>query len=251
MIKMAAGTYVQISRDDLEAWLDSFRSDMKAKWERVPNRAGVYLLPVGDNVAVKLSSTIGSNDDAMGRGEASMQLSLVSAVTGQVLNKKAQGQNHFARTTNWKKNWKEGFSRVKEAYMKAQGFYDALALIEDRRKYQQDTLKRIESIVAWEQSDMLRDFHARLKEGGILTVKQFEVIIHLEQRGTAEKKPAGGKPDDALLERLRKLYQVAKQRNDNWLTDFLTSVGQQVKAGRPMTEKQQAVVEKNFQRYRV
>ena len=80
-----AGTYVQIDRDELERWLDSL-PNLVGRAERVPNRAGVYILPLSEFVGVKLMSTIGSSDDAMGRGMAPMQLALVFLVTGQTLN---------------------------------------------------------------------------------------------------------------------------------------------------------------------
>jgi hypothetical protein len=245
MSYLTAGTYVQINRDDLEAWLDTL--SLSHKWSLRPGAAGIYLLPVSENVGVKLSSTIGSKDDAMGRGMGSMQLALVSLVTGQVLNKKAQGQAHFARTSGWKKNWKEGFERMKEAYQKAQGFYDALALIEDREKYKREMLTRIEAISGWQQHHLLSDFYNRIQAGGILTTAQVEVIIKAEKAP-----PKVMVPDQKeLLERMRTLWSAATRAGDRWLVEFLNSVGPQVKGGRALTEKQQVVLDKNFQRYRI
>lgn len=175
-----AATYVQISRDELESWLDSLRLPMR--WKRQENRAGIYLLPLSSVVAIKLSSTVGSRDDALGAGKASMQLSLISTVTGQTLNKKAQGQSHFKRTTNWKTTWADGIKRMRAAYMKAQGFYDAIAVIEDRDQYKQDTLVKIEGIPNWQQNSMLSDFHFSVEKGGILTEKQMGALENAARR---------------------------------------------------------------------
>jgi len=56
---------------------------------------------------------------------------------------------------------------------------------------------------------------------------------------------------EKLLERMRTLWTAATKAGDRWLIDFLNSAGPQLKAGRPLSEKQQAALERNFQRYRV
>ena len=161
-----AGTYVQIDRDELESWLNGL-PHLTGKAQRVPGRAGVYVLPLSDFVGVRLSSTIGSSDDAVERGKASMQLALVSLITGQVLNKKAQGQSHFKRTVNWKTTWKEGIDRMREAYTKSQGFYDGVARIHDRNAYKADVLKAIDEIPNWQENGILSDFRVLVDRGGI------------------------------------------------------------------------------------
>lgn len=244
-----ATTYVQISRDELEEWLDDIR--LHAKWHLQPGKVGTYVLPLSDTVAIKLSSTIGSSDDAMGRGQASMQLALISTVTGQVINKKAQGQTHFARTTNWRKNWLEGIERMRDAYMKSQGFYDALAGIKDRDRYKDDILKAIESVPDWRNHHILSDFHTRVENDGILTTKQRDLLDRTVNEATSKPAESTSRPEDPLLPVLRTLWVKARASNDEWLMEFTKSVGEQVKRGRPLSDKQQAIVDKNRARYRV
>lgn len=249
---ITAATYVQISRSDLENWLDKL--PLHHKWHLKQGKAGIYLLPLSDNVAVKLSSTIGSSDDAMGRGMASMQLSLVSLITGQTLNKKAQGQGHFKRTTNWEKTWKEGVDRMKEAFMKAQGFYDALAAIEDRDKYKADLLKLIESDPSWNSDNLLADFHSKVMQGGILTFKQIDLLER-----TVRKAPKAPEPQKApeqpkehpLIPVLRAIWREAKIDRDDWLMDFCKSVAERLQNGYPLTEKQEAALGRARQQYRM
>lgn len=251
-----ASTYVQISRDELEDWLSSLGPFLHKKWMRAPNRAGVYLLPLSDTVAIKLSSTIGTSDDAMGRGQASMQLSLVSLSTGQTLNKKAQGQSHFARTLNWQKNWKDGLARMKEAYQKSAGFYDALATIENRDEYKADLLGKIESVANWRNHNILSDFHTSLTRGSILTLKQeslLQSLVEREREAEAAQpnpsvSPAG---EDPMIPVLRDMYVEARKDNDGWLMDFTKSVADQLKRGRPLSEKQQVIIDKNRAKYRL
>lgn len=255
--KVAAATYVQISRDELEKWLDKL--PLQGKWKVKKGYAGIYLLPLSDTVGVKLSSTIGSKDDAMGRGRASMQLALVSLVTGHVLNKKAQGQSHFKRTTNWKDTWRKGFDRIKQAYLKAQGFYDAIAVIEDREKYKKDLLKVIETVPGWESHRILADFHVRLEKGGILTAKQVGLLKSEVARSIKESpvpsvtpdEPTGSPIDDSLLERVRNLWRVAQRTQNNWLMSFAQSIGEQIKAGRRLTPRQEEVLDQNLRKYRL
>ena len=235
-----AGSFVRITRPELEEWLDSLQ--LHHQWTLMPNRAGVYLLPVGENVAVKLSSTIGSSDDAMGVGMGSMQLALVSTVTKQVLNKKAQGQSHFARTTNWRKNWLKGVDLMREAYQKSQGFYDALAIIEDRDKYKADLLAKIQAIPNWQGNSLLADFHGRVQSNGILTTNQVESINRLAKATTE---------DAVLLPRMRELYRVAVKAKNQWLIQFTTDMGRLVGSGRSMSPRQREAMEQNFQRYGV
>jgi len=251
------GSFVSISREDLETWLDTL--PLSAKWYRLGTTAGVYMLPLSDSVAVKLNSSIGSSDVGMGAGAGSMQLALVSRIVSHggpvVLNKKAQGQNHFARTINWRTNWAEGIARMKDAYLKAQGFYDSLALIEDREKYKADLLSRIEAIPGWRNRNILVDFHSRLEQNGILSTAQAAILIREEGQQPAPTAPAGGTPalspqTQALLGKMRDLYRAAKEANDAWLVGFLTSVGKALKEGGSLTPKQQEVLDKNFLRYK-
>jgi hypothetical protein len=247
-----ASTYVQISRDDLEQWLDTLH--LHSKWHLVPNKAGIYLLPLSDTVGVKLSSTIGSRDDAMGRGQASMQLALISLITGQVLNKKAQGQNHFARTTNWKLNWKVGIERMRETYLKSQGFYDALAEIEDREQYKIDILKRIESNPEWRNNQILADFHDRALKGGVLTGKQIELMERLTPlKPTPAPVSVQVEPqrDEELYQRSRKLFQEATRSHDTWLEGFLRSVGPKLRDGIALSPRQLEVLDQNLGKYKV
>ena len=247
-----AATYVQVSRDDLESWLDSLH--LPKHWKRKEGMAGIYLLPLSDSVAIKLSSTIGSRDDAMGRGNASMNLALISLVTGMVLNKKAMGQSHFNRTTNWRKTWAEGVKRIEEAYLKGKGFYEALALIKDRDRYKDDTLNLIESVPGWQTNTMLSDFHGNVQRGGILTEKQMAVVQTATRKAPAQSAgPAPEAPtvDEALLARLRQLYVKARADNDTYLMDFAKTVGLKVKAGGTLSSAQEAFMLKSLGKYRL
>lgn len=252
-----AGTYVQIDRDELEDWMDTLRLHDKAY--RAPNKAGIYLLPFSDTVACKLSSTIGTSDDAMGRGMASMQLSLVSRVTGQTLNKKAQGQSHFKRTLNWKKTWAEGIERMRDAYAKSAGFYDALATIEDRDQYKIDVMTAIESIPDWRNNNILADFRSIAEKGGILTLKQLDLLDRTLDRERSRQTPGGQsksvpeapKAEDPLLPILRALYAKARAVGNNWLMDFAKSVADQINRGRSPSPKQLEVIEKSRDQFKV
>lgn len=242
-----AVSYVQISRQELEDWLNA----LPWKWSRKANRAGIYFIHLSSTVGVKLNSTIGSLDDAVGRGKASMNLELVSLVTGHVLNRSARDRKHFKRTTNWKTNWKKGVEYWQGVYMKSEGFYDAVAEIEDRDAYKKDILARIENYPHWGQDQILADFHSRVTGGGVLTLKQ---KVLLEK--TLAKKPKPSEEEEELppevegkLQTLRELYSRARRNFDNWTMQFAISVANQLKAGRYLSRRQDEIVIRKLQEY--
>lgn len=97
-------SYVDISKEEFEAWLDSFGHPWKLK----KGTRGCYLVTLSDNVAVHITSTLGGDSSSKGYAKASGQMRMVSLLTGRCLNKKAQGQKHFKRTSGWKRNWRTG-----------------------------------------------------------------------------------------------------------------------------------------------
>lgn len=255
---IAAAEYVNISRDEFEDWLDSWA---RGKWVRKDSTAGIYNVELSDNVAIQISSSIGSRGEVLNRGNASMKMKLVSTVNNYTLNKKAQGQKYFTRTENWRDNMMKGIKRMKQAYMKASSFYDALAEIDDRDKYQRDMLKMLEGIEGWESNGMLSDFHSKLSDGKILTLKQrsaLERIAEAGLRGRSDKTPEGGgrsvrltREQEEFLERLRDLFRAAKRSNDKWTMDFVSSIGPHLKGGGSLSNKQKKVLGDKLRKYGV
>lgn len=126
---MAKGDrYVEITREDLEGWL---RSNFGSKWNRDTKYQGVYLIHLSDSVAVKLISSIGSDNRNMGLGQASMKLLLSSRITGKALNRKARDRKSFMRTKGWKKTWLAGVRHWQGVYEKSADFYDKIGRGED------------------------------------------------------------------------------------------------------------------------
>ena len=253
-----AATYVQIDRSDLEDWLRglSKESPFNGKMTIKSGTVGVYLLHLSDAVAVRVSSTIGRMDTARGRGKASTKLSLVSLVTGHTLNKKAQGQSRFHRTTNWRTNWSDGVKRFTQVYLKSQGWYEALARIENRDAYRLETLGAIEARPNWESDKILSEFHGKVEKGGILTVKQQGLLDRLLGKPQPEKvdpkaKPLGDPDLEAKLERLRDLWKAANRAGDEWTKGFCKSIADRYKRGMEPSDKQQPILTDKFRRYRV
>lgn len=280
-VTAAGGTFVMISREELEEWLNSI--GFSGKWDRDPRYQGIYLLKLAPSVAVKLSSTIGSKDDAMGKGRAAMQLSLVSTVTGRTLNKKAQGQDHFKRTSGWKKTWAVGIDTMKKAYLSSSDFYDAIAVIQDRDAYRDDILRRVEKIPGWDNDGELISIFRKVDRGGVLMKGELDAIEE------AEKRPKPMTPDpqkiepgraegegityrdpevtkDLRLDALRKLWVLAKrglaeatQRNDErgakdheWTMQFAQDMATKyVNPGRRLSGPQLRVIGDKMEKYRI
>jgi hypothetical protein len=233
-MKTAAATYVEITRDELEDWLNS----LKYSWDRRAGTEGIYLLHLSQNVAVKLSTTLGGKGKVMQVGQASMQLALVSLVTGQIVNKKAQGQSHFARTTGWRKNWKEGIERMEDAYRPAAGFYEVIAAIPDREAYQRDNMARIEAIPWWNTDAQLSRLHAKLQQRGVLMPPDQEIIDDERSRITQ------------LLQDLREIYKRAHAARDQEGLKFVGEIGKKIKDGAPLTTDEWKQTRGYIQRYK-
>lgn len=242
----AAATYVDISREEFEDWL----STHSRNWSLKPGTVGVYRIPLSKNVAVEVSSSVGSAGANLSRGRASMKMKMVSTVTGQTLNRKSQGQKYFTRTQNWRKNLNKGVERMKQAYLKAQGFYEAIALIEDRDAYKRDTLALIEGIDGWRQNPQLTKAYQKVSNDGILGIKELAKIKALARSGTSVTQ---GLTDaqKAFLDRMRALYAKARDADDTWTMQFTESLGKHLSQGGRLSDKQRKVLQEKLRRYRV
>lgn len=122
-------TYVEISRKDLEDWLDSI--GFQGKWKRDERTAGIYLISIGPTVAIRLASTIGRGEVGRGVGEGSMHLTMLSSLIPEArfgtLNKKVMEGRRFNRTTNWRKNWIEGIDIIRNEYNSKPQFYERIS----------------------------------------------------------------------------------------------------------------------------
>ena len=243
-----AGTYVQITRKEFEDWLDSI--GFRGKWQVKPGRGGIYQLFLSPTVMIEINSTTGSGSEVMSRGSASMSLRLVSRVTGRTLNRKAMGQRHFARTTNWRTNWAKGVDRMKAAYDASKSWYDQIAKIADRDQYKADTLAKIEGIPNWDRDGFLSSLHGRVSKGGVLTDKQ-ESALDRTLRSRPEEAEKAPQPEAPSydLEMLRELYRRARANGDRWTVGFVGDLGQKIKAGRPLSNRQREVLDDKIEQY--
>jgi hypothetical protein len=177
---MTKSTYVNVSRQDLESWLDSVvaSSPRYKSWQSVRGTAGIYLIHLSEFVSVKVSTTLTGLDSVKGKGKASTKLTLVSRLFPRmVLNRKSNKQNSFYRTMNWKITWKKGIDHlVANSYATKADFYDNVARIENRDEYKRDKIKAIESINGWSSKPYLVKYHQSLTSGFILWPNQEKVI---------------------------------------------------------------------------
>lgn len=230
---MAGERYVEIGRDEIEDWLKS----LPHQWSRKQGRAGIYYVHFSKNVGVSVSTTIGNADRAVARAKGSMSLSLVSLVTGKVLNKKAKDRSHFQRTTNWRKTWAAGVKHWHGVYNQMAGFYEKIAPIEDRLKYKAEMTARIEAIPNWEQDRALASFHDQVERNSVLSETQIKTIVQAERGGgssaPAPAAPAGPGPGQTYwLDIARKLYVEARRGGNNFGMGLSKSMGELFKAAR-------------------
>ncbi len=217
-------SYVDISVQDLEDWLDTNFS----RWKKAVGTAGVYYIQLSDNVGVKLSSTQKSTGTSMGHGQASMNLNLVSLVDGSNLNTKDRDRKHFQRTTNWRKTWKEGVGHWIGVYNKNPGFYEKIA---DRAGYKAKWLAVIDSIPAGGSNPRMVEMRNTLEEGGVLWDGQEQYLLD------AQKATSRSKRVDPILTRplpvdeLRQMYVLARRMGDEEAMDTIKDLGLKARDG--------------------
>lgn len=235
-----AATYVQLTREEFEQWLGT----LGHPWHLKSGKVGIYVVKLSQNVAIDVSSSMTGRDDVVNRAQASMGVKLVSLVTGQTLNKKAQEQSHVKRTTNWRDNLRKVFDRMLDAYRKAESFYEALAEIEDRDQYKADVLMKIEAIPEWGANQFLADLHTRVTGGSILTRRQMDALSR-----AAEPKPPPAPPADGLA-RLRALWAVARREGDTAAMKAAEAAAAVVKRGQDLNDADAAQMRTLMDKYR-
>lgn len=236
-------TYVDITREELEAWLTA----LPWRWSRDPSYKGVYYIHFSDRVGCKLSSTIGSANQTKGYAAASMKLTLVSVLDGRLLNRNAKDRDHFKRTVNWKKTWEAGIRHWLGVYQGAAAFYEKLAVITDIREYSSKLLARISAIPDWKNKDILVEFATKLERGGILTDKQEGLISNFEKE-TPNLTPA----QVAFLQRMKALAEKARENRDPWTEQFASSlITQATKGTKPFSDPQKRLLSDKLKAYGV
>lgn len=183
-------TYVQITRAEWEEWLDT----LPFKWKLKDGSVGLYHLMLSDNVAIEVRSTVSSREEVMDRAQASIQMRMISLVTGQVLNKKAQEQSRFHRTKNWRNTLAQALQRFKQVYEQSQSFYEAIARIADRDAYREEWIRKIEGVPGWETNRFLQDIHDRLAKRNILTEKQEAAVDRAVANAPSARQTPSGPP---------------------------------------------------------
>lgn len=235
-----ATTYVQLTREEFEAWLGT----LGHRWHLKPGKVGIYVVELSERVAIEVASSMTGRDDVVDRAQASMGVKLVSRITGFTLNKKAQEQSHVKRTINWRDNLRKVYDRMIDAYRRSESFYEALAEIEDRDKYKSSTLAKIEGIPNWQSNNFLSDLHKRVSGDGILTIKQLEALDR-----AADRTPATQDLSDRLPW-LRGLYAVSRAQNDSAVMSLAMATAVKIKNHEPITDAEDRQLRQASNQYR-
>jgi len=172
----AATTYVDISREEFEDWVADATRAVGKKWDVKPGTRGVYRIHLSKGVCIEVGSSQAQSGKSVGYAKGSMQMRLVSLLTGRTLNKKAQGKSHFKRTKNWRTTLLKAAKAFKSTYLDSQPFYEALAEIgpsrADKEKYTSTILTAIDQVPGWDGDDDLRRYYYKVQRGGVLTLRE-------------------------------------------------------------------------------
>lgn len=246
--------YVQITREEIEEWLDF----LGMKWDLKEDTQGVYFLhlPQSKIVSIRFTSTVGRSQSVRSVGKASMELALVSRKKDSrgfysVLNKKDVGQK-FYRTKNWRDTLGKAIDNLKSVFIASKDFYEKIA---DKEVYVKTWIEKIHKIPEWQTRKETQVYLRLLDEGKILSSYQESQVEELIVKGVRQVAPdptttAIQENKEPLLNRMRILYQKVKEDGDSWATGFVESVGKQYKT-KPLSEKQLLVLERYFKKYKI
>lgn len=239
---MAGSTYVNITREDFEEWLDSLKPTILG-WTRASGTTGVYLAHFSEDASLWISSSIASSDANMGKDQGSMSMRLVSRHNNKItLNKKDVGQGKFYRTMNWRDKLSKAVRQMRDAYLDSKVYYDKLSKIEDRVAYQREWMSRIKNVPGYENNTLLRDLLVKLGDGVVLSDKQEQVILQAK-KGQGEAR-SSVKVDQDMVNRLTSLIK------SNQNSKFWQSLLDQVQRGYSMTSKQLELIEEGESKLR-
>lgn len=256
--------YVQITREEMEYFLAGVARKLNSKFRFRRDRRyeGIYLIPFSDNVALKISTSIGSQGSVVDRGKGAIHLSLVSLVKKMrpLANKKMKdyiGQSRINRTKGWQKNLTRAIIQAYEAYKKRESFFEEIAQGREVESYSDpdpELISNIEEIPNWKDNNFLSSLHQQLSRGKKLSPKQGEVLNRILAKVRLEKSPP--KVDEEQLQSLRDLYDFIKKSDSGSDYEvrralrFVESVEHQVHRGRALTPAQERVINDIRQRFR-
>ncbi len=226
-----AATFVDISREEMEDFLGKEARRLNSSIIRKSGTAGVYAIPLSENVGVYVSSSVGSGNRAMDVGKGAIHIQLVELKNWGVLNKKAGGQSHVKRTTNWQKNAAKVIDNFVSEYQKAKNFYEGLTgnVLVDT-----DLLVKIETIPGWKNNTFLTSLHDQVEAGRPLSQKQLEAL----DRWKAPRQETLRPSKEDLLQRLREIWKRHPSKRD-----LIKSFADQVNQGRTLSPKQMGIIE--------
>lgn len=226
-----AATFVDISREEMEDFLGKEARRLNSSIIRKSGTAGVYAIPLSENVGVYVSSSVGSGNRAMDVGKGAIHIQLVDLKNWGVLNKKAGGQSRVNRTTNWQKNAAKVIDNFVVAYQKAKNFYEGLTgnVLVDT-----ELLVKIETIPGWKTNTFLTSLHDQVEAGRPLSQKQLEAL----DRWKAPRQETLRPSKESLLQRLREIWKRHPSKRD-----LIKSFADQVNQGRTLSPKQMGIIE--------
>ena len=245
-----AGTYVQITREEMETFLQRMAQKFGTRMQRDTNYEGIYRVPFSQNVALKISTSVGSKNEVVGRGKGAIHLSLVSLVNGKPLATKKMtdyiGQTRVNRTSGWERSLDKAIQKAHAAYLEKKNFFEQIALGEEAKEVvDKDLLSRIENFPNWKSNTFLKSLHDQISRGKILSEKQQTALDRA--LSTQPKNPSSNQNErnEEDYQMLRDLYVwVRNQKFPNWERnlEFIQSVGEQVSKGRDLSPKQREVI---------
>lgn len=224
-------TYVEITVDEFLEWIEDYARSTQAihGWSKKEATKGIFLLYLSDEVAIKVSSSLGDTR-SKGYAQAAIHAMLVSRITGRVLNKKAAEQSHVKRTMGWRDSLKKVCNRLIAAFQDKSKFYEVIASEGGLEGYVDYWKGVIEAVANWRTNRFLADLYSKLDQNRLLSDLQESKILETAKNPAVqppqEIRVEEGPQNEASIDWGAYIESAPNWEKNRFLTDILSKVNQ-------------------------
>jgi hypothetical protein len=251
---------IPILRTDFEAWL----LELCPVYEVVMEDR--YCVPLSKEIGLEITTPL-SDDGAPPVGkDTRCRMMFVLRRDYSKMNPQRFPKMVATRSPTWQQEWAKQFDVAYRQFL--QDETDLHRRLQDPEEYRKEWIAKIENVGAWRKFEILADLHDQLSFGEWLSTKQENAILKFQPKkklappnkpkaaqGTASKTAPPSPPpaplpiSPTLIAAVERLHVAAVAKGDTWIIDFTKGITKRLKDGRPLTPRQDMVLQKNLTKY--
>lgn len=249
-------THVIILRTDFEAWL----LELCPVYEVIAEDR--YCVPLSESIGLEVATPLTDDNTPPVGKDTRCKMMFVLRRDYTKMNPQRWPKMAATRTQAWQKEWAKQFDNAYETFLREQA--DLHRRLQDPEEYCKEWIAKIENVKAWQSFEILSDLHDQLSMRAWLSTKQENAILKFQPRklappnkpGASEPAPSPSPPSPSpspipstLIHAVDRLHVAASAKGDKWITEFTKSIAKRLRAGRPLTPRQDAVLRKSLTEY--